>query len=229
MHAPHWATTWKTLSLPIYFPKLRPPTTPPHPTPPHPDLSSNFFPSCLQPIGHGATISAPHMHAHALEELQDKLVPGARFLDVGSGTGVLLAAAARLVSPGGKVFGVEHIPELVEMSRGNLQKDPQTAAWLADNTINVEVGDGYVGLPQHGPFDAIHVGAAPETVPQALLDQLALGGKLVLPVGRVMQEFTAIEKDAVGKLSRRTICGVSYVPLTSREKQEAKAAGSGWL
>lgn len=73
-------------------------------------------------IGCAATISAPHMHAHVLELLEQKLQPGARMLDVGSGSGVLLAYASQLVAPGGRVAGVEHVPQLVAAAAANLAK-----------------------------------------------------------------------------------------------------------
>ena len=141
-----------------------------------------------QPIGHGATISAPHMHAHVLEHMHDKLVPGAVALDVGSGSGFLAAAMCELVSPGGRVFGIEHIPALVEWSKRNVAKHhPQLLA--TGGPLTLLEGDGYAGLPAEGPFDAIHVGAAAPSTPVALLDQLKVGGRLIIPVGRFVQEL----------------------------------------
>lgn len=74
-------------------------------------------------IGHGATISAPHMHAHALMALKDKLVDGARVLDVGSGSGYLTSCIAHMIGPTGVVYGVDHMSELVELSKSNIQND----------------------------------------------------------------------------------------------------------
>ena len=92
-----------------------------------------------QPIGHGATISAPHMHAHVLQLLDDKLQPGAKCLDVGSGSGVLLAYMAQMVSPGGKVFGIEHIPELVSFATRNLNKRNEYKQMVESGVINNKV------------------------------------------------------------------------------------------
>jgi protein-L-isoaspartate(D-aspartate) O-methyltransferase len=165
------------------------------------------------------------MHAHALEALEPCLVPGARVLDVGSGSGYLLAASARLVAGGGRgrVVGVDHIPALVDWSRENLRKNPETAAWLDSGVISVRVGDGYAGAPDAAPFDAIHVGAAAPTIPPALVEQLAPGGRMVIPVGTYMQEFTEVDKDASGHVTTRRLVGVQFVPLTSRSEQEGRA------
>jgi protein-L-isoaspartate(D-aspartate) O-methyltransferase len=173
-----------------------------------------------QPIGANVTISAPHMHAHALEELEAHLRPGSRFLDIGSGSGIMLAYAARMVVPGGKAVGVEHIDTLVEESKGNLRKDPQHASWLADGTIEVHVGDGFHGHPPAAPFDAIHVGAAAPSLPDALVAQLAPGGRMVIPVGHHgFQELMAVDKHQDGSVTQKGLVAVSFVPLTTKDKQ----------
>ncbi|CAF4375830.1 unnamed protein product, partial [Adineta steineri] len=88
------------------------------------DFSTDrLYEDAPQPIGYNVTISAPHMHAHALEMLHDKLIPGARVLDVGSGSGYLTACIARLIQPNGKVIGIEHIPELVQLSIKRISKN----------------------------------------------------------------------------------------------------------
>jgi len=184
------------------------------------DRSDAYYDS-PQPIGHAATISAPHMHAHILELLEGHLKPGARALDVGSGSGYLLAVMAEMVKPGGKVFGIEHIPELVEFSVKNLRK--HNGALLEDGTIHVQVADGFNGLPEQAPFNAIHVGAAAPEIPQALIDQLAPGGRLVIPVGKYMQELLQVDKLADGTVRKTPLMGFMYVPLPSREQQEKNA------
>lgn len=85
--------------------------------------SENPYTDAPHEIGYGATISAPHMHANALEAILDKLVEGAKVLDVGSGSGYLTACMAHMVGPSGKVHGVEHIGELVKQSKANILKD----------------------------------------------------------------------------------------------------------
>uniref|UniRef100_A0A8B9KP00 Protein-L-isoaspartate O-methyltransferase n=1 Tax=Astyanax mexicanus TaxID=7994 RepID=A0A8B9KP00_ASTMX len=118
-----------------------------------------------QYIGYKATISAPHMHAHALEVLGDKLTEGASALDVGSGSGYLTACFARMVGPTGKVVGIEHIDELVQASVKNVRADDPEL--LTSGRIKLVVGDGRLGFPDGAPYDAIHVGAAAPTIPKA--------------------------------------------------------------
>ncbi|KTG03347.1 hypothetical protein cypCar_00014518 [Cyprinus carpio] len=118
-----------------------------------------------QSIGYQATISAPHMHAYALELLHDHLYEGAKALDVGSGSGILSVCFARMVGPKGKVIGIDHIKELVEDSIANVKKDDPSL--ISSGRIKLIVGDGRMGFTEEAPYDAIHVGAAAPTVPQA--------------------------------------------------------------
>eukprot|EP00808_Paulinella_micropora_P012399 g77480.t1 len=171
-----------------------------------------------QPIGYGATISAPHMHAMCLEELKNNLKPGCKALDVGSGSGYLLACMAHMVGEKGHVTGVEHIKELTEWSKQNLSRDP-----LAKDLKNVEAhtGDGRQGWPKGGPYDAIHVGAAAPEVPRALLEQLTVGGRCVVPVGTNDQSLYTFVRTAKDKWEKNNVCGVRYVPLTSEKSQRS--------
>jgi protein-L-isoaspartate(D-aspartate) O-methyltransferase len=113
-----------------------------------------------QPIGYNATISAPHMHAHALEALDQYLYPGANVLDVGSGSGYLCACMAAMVSGKGKVTGIEHVEELAAISRDNLLKDQ------AGQCVEIVCADGRGGYEPNAPYDCIHVGAAHDGYPQ---------------------------------------------------------------
>ncbi|XP_059505309.1 protein-L-isoaspartate(D-aspartate) O-methyltransferase-like isoform X2 [Stegostoma tigrinum] len=180
---------------------------------------TNPYADSPQSIGYQATISAPHMHAHALECLNSHLYEGARALDVGSGSGYLTACMAKMVGATGTVVGIDHIQELVEQSIRNVQSD--NATLLSSGRLTLIVGDGRRGYPEGAPYDAIHVGAAAAVVPQNLLDQLKPGGRMVVPVGvsggsQSLQQF---DKTLDGTIVRTTLMGVIYVPLTDREKQ----------
>ena len=167
------------------------------------------------PIGPRATISAPHMHGRCLELLAPPLLAKARskVLDVGSGSGYLTAAFA-LLGPGIEAFGVDRDAGLVALSVKNVAKDTNLQNELGDR-IKFERRDGWTGLPDYGPYDAIHVGAAAETIPDALLDQLANGGRMIIPVGGVnaAQSLVQVDRDVEGKLSSKTLFGVRYVEL----------------
>ncbi|CAM9740124.1 unnamed protein product [Ectocarpus sp. 4 AP-2014] len=136
----------------------------------------------INPIGFRATISAPHMHAHALEVLSPAIpMDGGRVLDVGVGSGYLAAALSRMVGAGGVVYGLDYIQQLVGLSRMNLDKDDSTM--LSSGRVVLKTADGWRGWPENGPYDAIHVGAAAESIPLDLVAQLKVGGRMVVPVG----------------------------------------------
>ncbi|CAG8528129.1 5205_t:CDS:1 [Acaulospora morrowiae] len=170
-----------------------------------------------QQIGYGATISAPHMHAIALENMESFLRPGAKSLDVGSGSGYLTVCMAEMVGSEGKVIGIEHIPQLVDMAKSNVQKD--RPEFLESNRIEFLVGDGRNGYPEEAPYDCIHVGAAAETTPQVLIDQLKSPGRLFIPVGSGSQYIYQFDKDVNGNVTKKSLMGVMYVPLTDAHKQ----------
>ena len=189
-----------------------------------------------QPIGYGATISAPHMHSHACEYLIDYLKPGARVLDVGSGSGYLTHVIANLVTSSsgnaqGQVIGIDHIPELTDMARSNMNKSKQGSAFQTNNIVKFVTGDGRLGWKEGAPYDAIHVGAAADELHPALVDQLRAPGRLFIPVeseGRENaidpsqraldpnggQYIWVVDKKEDGSVHKKKVFQVSYVPLT---------------
>ena len=146
-------------------------------------------------------------HAYAAEHLLPYLRPGSRVLDVGSGSGYLLAVLHQLVSPSGKVVGIDHIPELVEWSKGNLRRDGLGEV-MDGGEVVVIAGDGREGYAEGGPYDAIHVGAAAPTLPSKLLEQLAKGGRMFIPVGTHSQWIEHVDKNEDGVVTRTRVMGV---------------------
>jgi protein-L-isoaspartate(D-aspartate) O-methyltransferase len=177
-----------------------------------------------QSIGHGATISAPHMHAAAAEALEPYLGTttgegeGRRVLDIGSGSGYLTAVLAELVGERGRVVGVEHVEELARMGRENVAKSAAGRAMLESGRIEFVVADGRKGYAAAAPYDAIHVGAAAKEMHPELIDQLKAPGRLFIPVEDASpwgsQYIWVVDKNDKGEVHKKRDIGVRYVPLT---------------
>jgi protein-L-isoaspartate(D-aspartate) O-methyltransferase len=170
-------------------------------------------------ISAAATISAPHMHAHALERLAPHINPGARVLDVGSGSGYMSVALALMAGEEGFCVGIDVDEHLVRFSQANVQRSHPALLEASRVRLRLQAGDGWAGLEGAAPFDAIHVGAAAVTVPDALVRQLAPGGRMIIPVGPDggLQQLLEVDKLANGKVETRPLMGVRYVPLVGRE------------
>jgi protein-L-isoaspartate(D-aspartate) O-methyltransferase len=156
------------------------------------------------PIGHGQTISQPYIVAVMTDLL--KTTPSSRVLEVGTGSGYQAAILAELVE---KIYSIEIIEPLGLLARDNL-------AALGYRNIEVRIGDGYYGWEEQAPFDAIVVTAAASHIPPPLIEQLARGGRMVIPVGSrfMVQQLVLVEKDDDGEITTRQILPVRFVPLT---------------
>jgi protein-L-isoaspartate(D-aspartate) O-methyltransferase len=155
------------------------------------------------PIGHDATISSPYIVALMTELLDVR--PGDRVLEVGTGSGYQAAILSLLAR---QVLSIEIVEPLAAQAAERLAR-------LGFANVVVRAGDGYAGWPEQAPFDRIIVTAAAPHVPQPLLDQLRPGGRMVIPVGRSGEDhqLMLIEKDRRGRVSRRAILPVRFVPL----------------
>jgi len=152
------------------------------------------------PIGAGQTISQPYIVAYMSEALQ--VSPNSKVLEVGTGSGYQAAILGELARD---VYTIEIIPALADGARTTLEA-------LGYQNVHVRRGDGYLGWPEQAPFDAIVVTAAPDHVPKPLVDQLAIGGRMVIPVGGADQDILLVSRTTKGVVQQRTI-PVRFVPL----------------
>ncbi|NLO80394.1 MAG: protein-L-isoaspartate(D-aspartate) O-methyltransferase [Xanthomonadaceae bacterium] len=164
-------------------------------------LASRAYDDTALPIGYGQTISQPYIVARMTELLLEAGTPE-RVLEIGTGSGYQAAVLAQLVPT---VYTIERIKGLLEAAR-------QRFRLLKLYNVRTRYGDGTEGWVQHAPFGGIILTAAPEVIPQELLEQLAIGGRLVAPVGGRRQQLVLFERTPEG-LSRRVLDEVSFVPM----------------
>jgi protein-L-isoaspartate(D-aspartate) O-methyltransferase len=163
------------------------------------------------PIGAGQTISQPYIVALMTEQLAAKQTD--RVLEIGTGSGYQAAVLSHL---GAEVYTIEIVEALGKRAARDLSR-------LGFERVHVRVGDGYAGWPEAAPFDAIIVTCAPEDVPVPLTAQLKEGGRMIIPVGgRFGQELYLFEKHQ-GRLARRAVLPVRFVPMTGRAEKEYQA------
>ena len=160
------------------------------------------------PIGHGQTISAPHMYAIMLENA--RIGPGDRVLEIGTGSGYGSALISFLAGKKGKVFSLEVVHALADSARKNLAR--------AGLDATIIEADGRQGYPPGAPYDRILVTASSENVPSALLEQLKIGGRMLIPVGSHFQELLLLEKSKTG-VDIKPILPVVFVPLVGHSER----------
>lgn len=159
------------------------------------------------PIGGGQTISQPYIVAYMTEML--KVSKEHRVIEIGTGSGYQAAVLSLLAD---RVYSIEIVRGLGEEARERLER-------LGYDNVEVRIGSGYLGWPEEAPFDRIMLTAAPDEIPQALIDQLKPNGRLIAPIGPVhgLQELVVLEKDAAGKTRRRAVLPVRFVPMVQEE------------
>lgn len=169
-----------------------------------PDLVDRAYLNRPLPIGHGQTISQPYIVA-IMTDLLD-LKPHHKVLEIGTGSGYQAAVLAALDT---RVWSIEIIEPLGQQAKARLQR-------LGFDSVEVRIGDGYYGWPEHAPFDAIIVTAAANHIPPPLVKQLAVGGKMIIPVGSRFstQELILITRVNEDELVTRLVLPVRFVPLT---------------
>ncbi len=172
-----------------------------------PDLQADAYADHPLPIGEGQTISQPYIVGLMTELLQVK--PGDRVLEVGTGSGY---QAAVLAAMGCDVYTIEIRAPLAREAEKRL-------AALGYKRVHVRIGDGYAGWPDAAPFAGVIVTAAPERIPQPLMNQLAIGGHLVIPVGSFYQQLKVITRASDTDVPERDVIPVRFVPMTGEAER----------
>ncbi len=171
-----------------------------------PDQQQQAYEDRPLPIGYRQTISQPYIVAYMTQALE--LTAHAKVLEVGTGSGYQAAVLAELAA---SVYSIEIVAQLAERARDTLAK-------LGYGNVQVREGDGYAGWQEQAPFDAIMVTAAPDHIPQPLIDQLAIGGRLIIPVGQDRQTLTLLTRTEEGVEQVATL-RVLFVPMTGEAER----------
>ena len=162
------------------------------------------------PIAQRQTISQPYIVALMTQTARP--TSKSRALEIGTGSGYQTAVLAELCK---EVYSIEILKPLADSARERL-------AALGYKNVTIRSGDGYQGWREHAPFDVILVTAAPDHVPQALVEQLAVEGRMVIPVGRYIQELLVLEKQQDGTMRRKSVAPVRFVPMTGEAQKRPK-------
>ena len=184
---------------------------------------TNPYQNFPQPIPCNVVISAPLLHAYCLEAMKDFLKEGNTVLDVGFGSGYLTVAMSKMMNDKGCVIGIEHMPELYDFGIKNISKHHKQL--IDDKKIILKLGEGRTYFKEVKCFQCIHVGACALEPPKVFLDQLDVGGRLVIPLGtkdnyNSNQFIYFIDKLPNGQFNYTQGLSVRYVDLTTVEKQE---------
>ena len=158
------------------------------------------------PIGYRQTISQPYIVAFMTQALN--LDSDARLLEIGTGSGYQTAVLAEVAR---QVYSIEIVPELADQAKRTLSE-------LGYQNVLLREGDGYMGWTEHAPFDAIMVTAAPDHIPQPLVDQLAVGGRMIIPVGESRQALILLTRTERG-VTEETVLPVRFVPMTGEAER----------
>lgn len=171
-----------------------------------------------QPIGYNTTISAPHMHAVQLELLKDCFKNAKKALDIGTGSGfVALCLSKMMRCEDSKTYALDHIGKIVDIAKVNISKNHKK--YIDDGRIEFVVADGRKGLPECAPFDVIFVGGAVPELPDEIVDQLAPGGSMLVPIGEFTQQLTIVHKTMDGDIVRKPVMSVMFGRLQSPKEQ----------
>ena len=174
---------------------------------PNPNAAMAYWDGPL-PIGSGQTISQPYIVAFMTEAL--RLFGDEKVLEIGTGSGYQTAVLAEIARD---VFSIEIVPSLADHATARLKE-------LGYTNVRVRTGDGRQGWPAAAPFDAILVSASPEQVPQPLLDQLAVGGRMILPLGEKSSQNLVLIRRTENGYERTTLLPVAFVPMTGEAQEK---------